>query len=155
MSYLTPHASVLNTTTISIASANTVQLVTFDTNLVIKKTAHSTSVNPSRVTVNEAGDYIVFASLSVTASGAGKILDAWFRVNGSDVANSNIKVSIVNSNDQKLVTATAVLTLTAGQYVELVMSGDSTTLSLLATAAGTSPTRPVTPSVILTLDKLS
>jgi hypothetical protein len=155
MSYLTPHAAVLNTATINIATANTIQVITFDTNILLKKTAHSTSTNPSRITVNEAGDYIVFASLEVTSTSAGKTLDIWFRINGTDVANSNVKIGIVNANDHKLSTATTILTLTAGQYVEMVMSGDSTNISLAATAAGTSPTRPLTPSVILTLDKLS
>jgi hypothetical protein len=155
MSYLTPHASVLNTATINIATANTAQLVTFDTNIIVKKTAHSTSTNPSRITVNEAGDYIVFASLQVTSSSAGKTLDVWYRVNGTDVPNSNVIVGIVNANDHKLSTVTMVLTLTAGQYIELVMSGDSTNLSLSATTTGSSPTRPASPSIILTLDKLS
>lgn len=46
------------------------------------------------------------------------------------------------------------MSVTAGQYVELWMSGDDTSLQLITYAAGTSPTRPVTPSVRMDIKKL-
>lgn len=154
MRYTTPHASVLNTATINIATTDTAQLVTFDTNVMLVKSAHSTSVNPSRVTINEAGNYIVFVTTQATASGAGHTLDCWFRINGTDVVNSNVKTTIVNSNDQKLVTITMPMALTAGQYVELAISADHNSVSLTSSIAGTSPTRPASPAVIMTIDRL-
>ena len=155
MSYLSPHVSVSDTTTQTIASANTVQAITFDTNEFLVKAAHSTSTNPSRITLNEAGQYLIVASIQVSSSSANKTLDIWFRVNGTDVPRSNTKVKIGGANDEKKFCVNVSVSVTAGQYIEAVMSGDSTALSIQSTAAGTTPTRPITPSIFLTIDRFS
>lgn len=150
MSYLTPHIALYDTTTQAIAVANTPQLVTFDTNLLSKKIAYTST---SRFTANEAGDYLVAFTAHVTASTANKTLDIWVRVNGTDVTGSNSKTTIIN-NEIQLVSAVITVPLTAGQYVELWMSGDATTLSLIGYAVGATPTRPLTPSIRMTVDRL-
>jgi len=150
MSYSQPHIGMLDTTTQTIAVANTPQVVTFNTTTVNDKIAVTSS---SRFTVNEAGQYLVAVSAIVTAGAANKILDLWFRVNGTDVANTNSKVTVVN-NEVKKLGFTKPVTLTAGQYLEVWVSGDDTSLSLIAYAAGTTPTRPVSPSVTLIIDRI-
>lgn len=152
MSYTTPHLSMLDTTTQTIAVADTPQVITFNTTNFAKKIAVTSS---SRFTVNEAGDYIIMLSVQVTSSSANKMLDIWFRKSGTDVTNSNIKINLVNTNDEKLQTLNATLSLTAGQYIEVWMSGSSTDLSLPSYSAGVTPTRPVTPSVFLTIERLN
>ena len=148
------HAQVCDTTTQTIAVANTPQAVTFNTNVFLRKIAHSTSVNKSRITVNEAGQYDVIAIIQTTSSAANKTLDFWFRVNGTDVTNSNCKSVIENSGQTDISVVGFCFPMTAGQYFELMVSGDSTNLSLPAFTAGTSPTRPVTPSITLTVTKV-
>ena len=153
--FLTPHASISDSTTQSIAIINTIQPVVFDTNLIIRKVAHSTTVNPSEVTVAQAGDYIVFVAAQVDlTAGSNQTLDMWLQVNGADVPNSNVKIKLVNANDEKLQTLTMSVTLAAGSVVRCVMSGTSTNLRLRSSPADVAPIRPATPSVILTLDKM-
>ena len=156
MAYLPPRVFILDTTTQAIAVANTPQAITFDTNNVLLKAAHSTSTDPSRITVNETGGYLIsFSGQSSLGIGAIATLDIWFRINGTDVANSNTKITLVNASDQKKTTIVRAISMTAGQYLEVVMSGDTTNLSLLATVAGVTPTRPATPSATILLAKIS
>ena len=150
MPYSIPHISLSDTTTQSISVANTPQVVTFNTTDVAHKIVATTS---SRFTFNEAGEYDCNFSYTVTAGAANKTLDIWIRVNGTDVNNSNVKVTVVN-NELKHKSAHVHLSVTAGQYVELWMSGDDTSLQLITYAVGTSPTRPVTPSVRMDIKKL-
>jgi hypothetical protein len=150
MPYLTPHISLLDTTVQTIAVAGTPQFITFDTNLMSHKIVATSS---SRLTFNEAGDYAIDVTTHITAGAANKILDIWLRINGVDVANSNSKTLVVN-NETKLLTVTKFITVTAGQYLEFWMNGDNNSLSLISYVVGTTPTRPVTPSIRLTIDRL-
>lgn len=151
MLYSQPHISMLDTTSQAIAVADTPQVITFNTTVVNHKIAVTSS---SRFTVNEAGGYIVAMTVQIEGTGANKVLDLWLRINGTDVTNSNTKTAIVNTNDQKMFTIERYVELTAGQYIEAWISGDSTTLSLLSTAAGVTPTRPLTPSVFMSLIRI-
>jgi len=145
------HLSTLDTTTQTIAVANTPQVVTFNTAIQNDKIARTSS---SRFTFNEAGEYYLILNAEVTASAANKTADIWLRVNGTDVANSNRKRTIVNNETGSLLLSGITITVTAGQYIEVWFSGDSTAVSLPAFAAGVTPTRPATSSVLLTMIKL-
>lgn len=100
--YLSPHVTLVDTTTQTIAVAGTPQVVTFDTTILAKKIV---ATSTSRFTVNEAGYYIVYISSHITSGSANKILDIWARINGTDVANSNTKTTVVN-NEIKLIKVT-------------------------------------------------
>lgn len=146
-----PHLSTLDTTTQTIAVANTPQVVTFNTAIQNDKITRTSS---SRFTFIEAGEYSLILNAEVTAGAANKTADIWLRVSGTDVANSNRKRTIVNNETGSLLLSGITITVTAGQYIEVWFSGDSTTVSLPAYAAGVTPTRPVTPSVLLIMTKL-
>lgn len=155
MPYTFPHAQLSSVTTQSIAVANTPQAVTFDTDEFKRKITHDTVTNNSRITMLESGQYDFMVVAQTTSSAANKTLDFWFRVNGTtDVPRSNLKTVITNAGDSAVIMLEFCFAITAGQYVELMVSGDSTSLSLPSFAAGTSPTRPVTPSVLLTVSKM-
>lgn len=151
MSYSYAHISVLDTTDQSIAVANTPQVVTFDTTIVSDKIAITSS---SRFTVNESGQYLVIADTTLTAGSANKTADIWLRVNGTDVANSNTKRTIINNEIVQVPLVGQVVTMTAGQYIEVWFSGDDTSITLNADPAGTTPTRPASPSISLTILKI-
>jgi len=152
MGYSYAHISAIDTTTQAIAVADTPQVVTFNTIIREDKIVATSS---SRFTVNETGEYLVSANTEVTASNAGKTLDLWIRVNGSDVANTNHKSYIKNTSDVEfLPVGGMVISVTAGDYIEFWISGDSTTLSMVSYAAGTTPTRPATPSISMTVQKI-
>lgn len=151
MAYTSPHLTVLDTTTQAIAVAGTPQLVTFNTTFLAHKIAVTST---SRFTFNEAGNYLVTINVQMDSTAANKMLDLWIRINGSDLVNSNSKTNIVNANDEKSLTFTIPITVTAAQYVEIWVNGDSTNLNLKSFAAGTVPNRPVTPSIRMTINKL-
>lgn len=150
MSYLSPHISMLNSANQAISVADTAQVITFNTTGFAKKIAVTSS---SRFTVNEAGNYIVVINGQVTSSSANKVLSIWIRVSGTDVTLSRRDTTVIN-NEVQVFAITRSITLTAGQYVEFWMSGNSTDLSLIALAAGTTPTRPTAPSIDITIDRL-
>lgn len=151
MAYTKPHISLYDTTTQTIATANTEQLITFNTTVMATKIVATSS---SRFTFNEAGDYEVSFTAHVTASNANKVMDIWCKVNGTN-ADGNNKTIVVN-NENKIVSAVFCLAgITAGQYIELFMNGDDNTLNLVAYGAGTTPTRPVTPSIRMTINRLN
>jgi hypothetical protein len=111
-------------------------------------------VSNSRVTFSYSGVYdIQFSAQADRVSGLGAdTIDIWFRKNGTDVPDSNTVVTVSGSaNASKTVAAwNYVVSVDASDYVELVWRTSDTNLQLIADSAGTSPTRPAVPSVILT-----
>jgi len=149
--YSKAHISLLDTTTQSIAVANTPQVVTFNTTVKADKITVTSS---SRFTFQEAGEYSIILNGEITAGAANKIADIWLRVNGTDVANSNRKRTIINNEVGSIVNSGITVTVTAGQYIEVWFSGDDTSVQLIHFNAGTTPTRPATASIMMTILKI-
>lgn len=86
-------------------------------------------------------------------------VDVWFRKNGSDISNSNSKFSIPNSHGGTPGHLIAALNfnveLAKNDYVHLAWATDSTQVTIEQLAAQTTPTRPATPSAIVTIQYLS
>lgn len=80
--------------------------------------------------------------------------NVWLRKNGADVSDTNSKYSVPNRHggiDGHLIAAVNyVLSVTAGDYLQLVWSVTNTAVTIETLPAGTTPTVPVTPSVIAT-----
>ena len=74
-------------------------------------------------------------------------------MNGVDVPFTNVQTTVIN-NEVKFSSSVNTLVLVPDDYVELWMSGDSNTLSLVNLPAGTTPTRPASPSIRMTIDRL-
>lgn len=115
---------------------------------------------PSKITVDYAGVYNLQFSAQVTNTDVQiHDIDIWFRKNGTDISNSNSRFSVPNSHggiDGHLITAlNFYLDLNAGDYVEIMWHVTNSAVRLEHLVAGTSPTRPATPSVIATLQYVS
>ena len=150
-----PNGMVSDSTTQVIASTTVAQAITFNTNEILDAITHSTSVNPSRVYIDTAGTYLVTFSMVVNLTGGGAAtLDFWIRQNGADIPRSNSKSQITSADDRRMVTMTALVIAAANDYIEVFMSGDSTSLEIEALVAGSSPTRPAVPSIILTVNRV-
>jgi hypothetical protein len=138
-------------------AANTAAAVTFDTTDLSNGV---TVENNSKITVKEGGIYNLQFSFQFVNSDA-QLHDAsvWFRVNGTDLANSNTFLSVPNSHggvDGHVVAAWNIaLELQANDYVEIYWSTTDVAISIQQIPAQVSPTRPVTPSVIATLTFIS
>jgi hypothetical protein len=146
-----PYISLSTSAAQTVGSATTAYPVAFDTEDAKSGITHSNVTNNSRVTIAETGTYLfVFSAIADCTAGDNRHLDVWFAVDGTAVANSNTRVEIATVNVEMTVAASALLTLTAGQYVQLMYRGDQTDVRMVTTAAGSSPTRPASPAVILT-----
>lgn len=115
---------------------------------------------PSQITFAEAGLYnIQFSIQFINADSNFHSTSVWFRKNGSDIADSNSEFSIPakhGSTDGRLTAAlNFFVELAAGDYIEVMWSAEDSDISIQHLAAQTSPTRPATPSVILTVNRVS
>lgn len=109
----------------------------------------------TEVTFANAGTYSVTWSVQFTnADTQAHDASMWLRKNGTDIADSTSVVTVPSThggvNGHYILTVNYVLTLAAADYLQLMWQGEDLDLQLETMAAGTTPTSPVTPSVILT-----
>ena len=139
------------------ATANTATIMTFN---VTDYSNDVSMVSSSKITVVNSGVYNLqwsgqFENVDTQLHDA----SVWIRVNGADVVGSNGLISVPNKhggvNGHTVVAWNYFVQLNAGDYVQLMWSTDDTQVSLQYYAAGTSPTRPTTASVIATLSFVS
>lgn len=115
-----------------------------------------TATNTSIMTVGQNGFYgFIFSTLCDCTSGNATTIDVWFRKNGVNVDRSNTRVQMATANNVIVAIADVGLDLENGDNIEMFWVGSSTNDRLLAIAADTNPTRPATPSTILTVKKIS
>lgn len=146
-----------DTTDQTIASTTTAYVVAIGT------TDESNGVSitsGNRITFANAGTYSIIYSIQLDSADTSiHDVDIWLRKNGSDVTGTNSQFSVPNShggtNGHLIAVCNYVLTLAAGDYLQLAWSATSTNISIQTYAAGTSPTRPTTPGVIVTAAQLT
>lgn len=119
-----------------------------------------TGTLPSMVTVDYAGLYNLQFSLQfVNVAVQIYDVDVWFRKNGTDIPASNSRFSIPNSHggvDGHLIAAlNYFLDMDPGDYVEIMWHTDNSDISIQQLPTATSPTRPATPSAIVTMQYVS
>jgi hypothetical protein len=113
----------------------------------------------SRFTAASAGLYNVQFSAQFTSTDTSiHEVSIWLRKNGTDVASSNSMITVPSthggSNGHALPAWNFFIQLSASDYVELMWSTSTTNISIEATGTQTSPTRPATPSLIVTMDRV-
>ena len=150
-----PHGSFYDTTTQTNPVASAVNLMQFNsiydtgtgTQYAIKK-------DTTRIYITQSGVYnIAFsAQLDKTGGGASDVF-IWIRINGTNVPYSATKIVIDGPNNEIVAAWNWVLTLGAGDYVELAWQSPDTNVILLAALA--SGNIPEIPSVILTVTYVS
>ena len=86
-------------------------------------------------------------------------VDVWFRKNGSDIANSNSSFNIdaKGTGPDGLLCAAVqyIVNVNANDYVQILWNGNHAGIALTTTAAQSSPTIPVSPSVIVGVTQAS
>jgi hypothetical protein len=140
-----------------IATANTAYAMTLDT------TDFSNGVtlsNSSRINVTNAGLYnLQWSGQFVNTDSQIHDSSVWIRINGTNLTGSTGFLSIPNSHggvDGHLIVGwNYFLQLAQNDYVELYWSATNTAISLQHFAAQTSPTRPSTASLIVTMTFVS
>ena len=153
-----PYGAFQDSTDQTAANTTTAYAVTFNT------TDYSNGIyvsNSSRLNVRNYGIYnIQFSFQFKNTSNDGQDVDIWFRKNGTDVASSNSKFYLParkNTGDPSHLIAAMnyVLEMNANDYVEVMWRVSNTDVSLEQYPTDTSPTRPATPSTIITLSYLA
>jgi len=152
-----PYLAVQDSTDQTAASTTAAYAMTFNTT---DYSLGASLSNSSRLNVSYSGLYNVqFSAQFVNTDNSIHDIDVWFRKNGTDIANSNSRYSVPNrhgSVDGHLIAAlNFFVALEKNDYVEIIWRTDNTSISLETLPAGTSPTRPLIPSVIATISYLS
>lgn len=119
-----------------------------------------TVVDDTKITVSADGVYNIQFSAQLENSGnQERNVSIWLAQNGTNVANSNTQITVPKShaggNGQQVAAWNVYVRLKAADYVQLMWSTPSTDVSIQHIAAQTTPARPVTPSVILTVNRVN
>lgn len=153
-----PFGSWEDSTTQSVASITTAYPITFNT---VDMSEGITLQSSSQFKVSYSGIYNVQFSLQLSSLDvATQDVDIWFRVNGTDIPKSNSIFGLAprkTSTDPYHIVAALnyFASLNANDYIQVMWRASSLTVTIQAIAAQTSPTRPATPSAILTMNYIS
>ena len=153
-----PHGAFQDSTDQVAANTTTAYPVTFNT------TDFSNGVtiaSGSRITVADAGIWNLQFSLQLTnTTNASQDVDVWFRVNGTNIDNSNSRYGLAprkGAGDpfHVIMALNYFASLNATDYIEIMWRTTDTGVSIEQYAAGTSPIRPAIPSAIATMSFVS
>lgn len=147
------HGAFHSETTQNVLSANTVLVMSAATTDYAEGI---TVVDGSKFTVASGGTYNLQFSAVFTKIQGGSIefVSIWARINGNNVMWSNTDLSMANNNELIVAAWNFIFELNSGDYVELVWSSTTTSMQLLSNPTQTNPTRPATPSLIVTLTQI-
>ena len=153
-----PYLAVQDTTNQVAPNTTGVNIITFN---ATDYALGASLVDNTKLTAGFAGLYnIQFSIQFVNATNSHETVDIWFRKNGTDIAASNSKFGMSQrkssgDNSHDIGAMNFFVALQKDDYVQLAWRPSSTSTSIEYFAAGTSPTRPSTPSVIATMSYLS
>jgi len=153
-----PYGAFEDGTDQSAANTTTAYAITFDT------TDYSNGItlsNSSRLNVAQAGIYNIQFSVQLeNSTNDTQDVDIWFRKNGTDVAKSNSVFGLParkSSGDpsHSVAALNFFISLAANDYIQIMWRTSNIGVTIQHYVAGTSPTRPITPSVIATVSFVS
>lgn len=137
-------------------TAATPTTVTFDTTGLATGVS---VVSNTRITFAAAGVYEIASRLQfLNTVNTDYVVDVWFRLNGADIPYSASELVAPKSSEGGVVShaITGILQVTAGQYLEVVVSVADAGVQLNHVAAQTVPyTRPDVPSAILVANRIA
>ena len=108
----------------------------------------------NRINVLNSASYFLSLHLQLAFTGGASNFNVtvWYTIDDVIVPNSAFTFTTSSQqNDQTLATITDTIQLAAGQYIKFYWWAQATGMKLLSTAAGTNPTRPLSPSVNFTI----
>jgi hypothetical protein len=150
-----PYGMFSSTETQTMGSANTAYPITFNWTEnayeVIKASDNS------NFSVQQTGEYLIELSAIVDTDTVNKHIDLWVQKNGVNLPRSNTKVQLPTANTEVLIVVPFIIDLNITDSFRLMMNSDDAGSRLLYTAESGlgANTVPETPSIILTITKLS
>ena len=110
----------------------------------------------SQIKVLNAGVYNIQFSAQVDKTDGGKDeLQIWFAKNGSNIADSNSIFTLEGNPSRLLAALNFMLPLEANDYIQIAWHSSDVNMFLHHDVSGASPTRPETPSVIITVQQVT
>jgi hypothetical protein len=116
--------------------------------------ANGFTLTNNRIDVANTAVYFLDLSMQFTFTGGASNynITVWYTINDVIVPNSAYTFTTTGAqNDQTLAVVTDTISINAGQYIKFYWWSQATGMKLLATAAGSNPTRPLSPSVNFTI----
>lgn len=153
-----PFGAFHDTTTQTVASTTTAYVITFDTTDYANDVS---MVSSSKITFAKAGVYnIQFSAQLSNDANQPQDIDIWFRKNGANIADSNTRFGLpahksAGDPSHTVGTVNILVDVVAGDYVQLVWCSTDIATVIQSYTAGTAPTRPAIPSMILTVSFVS
>ena len=148
-----PYGAFYDTTDQTAASATTAYVVTLNG---ISASKGVSIQSGSRITTEFRGVYNIQFSIQLkNTTNSSQDVDIWFRKNGTDIPDSNSRFGIparASSGDpaHTIAALNFIAEMAVNDYVELVWCTSDVGVVIEYYPADTGPTRPATPSVILT-----
>jgi hypothetical protein len=115
-------------------------------------------VSGSHITVNNSGMYnLQFSAQMVLTNTGTSDISIWLRKNGTNVVGSNGDITIerVSGGGKQIAAWNYLVQLNANQYVELMWSATNSNTQIAYITNQSNPTRPETPSLIVTLTQIA
>jgi hypothetical protein len=110
----------------------------------------------SQIKVLNAGVYNIQFSAQFDKSDGGKDnVEVWFAKNGSNIPDSNSLFSLEGNNDKLIAALNFMLPLNANDYIQIAWHSTDLNMFLHHDVSASSPTRPATPSVIITVQQVT
>jgi hypothetical protein len=153
-----PYGAFQDSTDQVAANTTTAYAVTFNTTDFANGV---TMASGSRITVADAGIWNCQFSIQFkNTTNDTQDAEIWFRKNGSNIANSNSRFNLSprkSSGDPSHTIAALnfFVSMNTNDYIEIMWRVSDVGVSIEQYAAGTSPTRPATPSAIVTMSFVS
>ncbi len=151
--YISAYSNTDQTGSTSAATAVKLENTSFDEGISI---ANNGSGNPTRITYDAAGTYMIAPSLQFANSDTNDHeVTVWFRKNGTDIANSATVVSVPKAADGGNTFFQIVFyeQVTAAQYLEIMWLPANVAVTLDYIAAGA--IAPAAPSAIVCSERIA
>lgn len=144
------YGSFLSTVNQTITTPGTPQAVTLNT--TVASNNFSLNGGGSQITAAVAGIYNLQFSLQLLANpGGGGNVEVWLAKNGGAVPASNTRFAIKNTNEAEFAALNYVVSLSAGDFVQLIWSTGDVDNYLYAAPGTTALGGPAIPSAIITI----
>ena len=129
-------------------------LVELNQNDSISGIEHSVE-NPGTIRIQDSGIYVLIAAPQVgrTSGTDCRFVDFWLRKNGSDIANSNVRVTIGDKANKDVIVNQTMMPFNKGDLINIMMSVEVADEGLGIEAIH--PTgEPLIPSIIFSMHKI-
>jgi len=128
--------------------------VLMDQNDAISGIEHSNE-HPADIRILESGTYVIISGPQVgrTSGDGPSTVDFWLRKNRTDIPNSNVRITLRNSDHKDVIVNQIMMPFKAGDVLNVMMAVEKTGEGLGIEAIKPEG-RPLIPSIILSMHKI-